>query len=116
MWCWGGRFIEQIVTFDRENSLALSGLNYPQDHLSHVQVKKGMEKVPVEISLKTYDGPEQRFCPAHVYEYRKREGGTTELCINHENCLHCKTCVVKTPKEFIQWSVPGSGGPNYSNM
>ena len=78
MWYWGGSFIEQIVTFDRENSLALSGLNYPQDQLSHVQVKKGMEKAPVEISLKTYDGPEQRFCPAHVYEYRKREDGTTE--------------------------------------
>ena len=33
------------------------------------QIKKGMEKIPVEQSYKKYAGPEQRFCPAKVYEF-----------------------------------------------
>jgi electron-transferring-flavoprotein dehydrogenase len=28
-----------------------------------------MEKVPTEVSLEVFAGPEQRFCPAKVYEY-----------------------------------------------
>lgn len=28
-----------------------------------------MEKVPVEVSLNKYSGPETRFCPAKVYEF-----------------------------------------------
>jgi electron-transferring-flavoprotein dehydrogenase len=28
-----------------------------------------MERVPVEESLEIFGGPEQRFCPAKVYEY-----------------------------------------------
>ena len=62
-------------------------------------------------SLAVYDGPEQRFCPAKVYEYV--EG---KLVINAQNCLHCKACSIKTPKEYINWTVPeGGGGPNYMN-
>ena len=45
------------------------------------------------------------------------ETGKTELVINAQNCLHCKACDIKMPKEYIDWTVPeGGGGPNYSNM
>jgi len=75
-----------------------------------------MEKVPIEISLTKYDGPEQRFCPAKVYEYVKDDKGS-KLVINAQNCIHCKTCAIKTPKNFINWTVPeGGGGPAYGNM
>ena len=97
-------------------SLSLSCLDYPQDEFAHIQIKKGAENVPLEVSLKKYDGPEERFCPAHVYEYVKMEDGKVQFQIHSENCLHCKTCVVKTPKQFVSWNVPSSGGPNYSNM
>ena len=34
-----------------------------------------------------------------------------------ENCIHCKTCSIKTPKEYINWCVPqGGGGPKYAGM
>lgn len=106
---------DDVVSFDRESSLALSSISYPEE-LSHIQVKKGMESVPVEYSLKEFDAPEQRFCPANVYEYVKGDGENVELKIHNENCLQCKACVVKTPKQFVKWTVPSSGGPNYSNM
>lgn len=32
-----------------------------------------MENVPVEVSLNKFDGPEQRFCPAKVYEFVTNE-------------------------------------------
>lgn len=104
------------MSFDRLNSLSLSGIDYPQEEFPHIQIKKGSENVPIEVSLKEYDAPEQRFCPAHVYEYVNTDDGNVEFQIHSENCLHCKTCVVKTPQQFLSWKVPSSGGPNYSNM
>ena len=72
----------------------------------------------IEVSLKEYDGPEQRFCPAGVYEYSEAdESGNRELVINAQNCVHCKCCSIKTPQQFINWTVPeGGGGPQYTNM
>ena len=98
-----------------------------------------MEGVPSGVSLKEFAGPEGRFCPARVYEYPEdqvrrhlppeaceRAGGdnvsTTasprpqdgKLVINAQNCLHCKSCSIKTPHEYIKWTVPeaGGGGPS----
>jgi electron-transferring-flavoprotein dehydrogenase len=106
------------LTFDLLTNLARSGTNHDHDQPSHLRIKKGMEKVPVEQSLAVYDGPEQRFCPAKVYEYITDENTKeAKLQINAQNCLHCKCCSIKTPKEFIDWNVPeGGGGPAYSGM
>lgn len=73
-----------------------------------------MEKVPSEVSLPVFAGPESRFCPAKVYEYVEDEKTKTQkLQINAQNCIHCKCCSIKTPKEFIDWNVPeGGGGPS----
>ena len=39
------------------------------------------------------------------------------LQINAPNCVHCKTCDIKDPRQNIHWVTPeGGGGPNYSNM
>jgi electron-transferring-flavoprotein dehydrogenase len=59
-----------------------------------------------------------RYCPAGVYEYTSDEAtGRPKLEINAQNCLHCKACSIKDPRQNIQWTVPeGSGGPNYTMM
>jgi electron-transferring-flavoprotein dehydrogenase len=53
-----------------------------------------------------------------VYEYSEPDAkGSRELIINAQNCVHCKTCSIKCPHEYIQWTVPeGGGGPKYTVM
>jgi electron-transferring-flavoprotein dehydrogenase len=73
--------------------------------------------VPVNVNLRTYAGPEGRFCPAAVYEFVKNDDGSERLVINAQNCVHCKTCDIKDPTQNIVWVAPeGGGGPNYPNM
>lgn len=103
-----------VLSFDLLTNLARSGVNHEGDQPAHLRVRPGMERAPAELSYATYGGPEARFCPAKVYEYP--EPG--RLVINAQNCIHCKTCAIKTPGEYIKWTVPeaGGGGPSYSMM
>merc|ERR1719230_2394092 len=94
-----------VITFDILENLIRSSVNHEHDQPAHLKVKEESQHVPLEVSLKTYDGPEGRFCPAKVYEYVQAEGkpeGEMRLQINAQNCVHCKCCSIKTPEEFIQ--------------
>jgi len=108
-----------IYSFDILDNLIRSGVNHEHDQPAHLKVKDEKANVPLEVSLPTYGGPEGRFCPAKVYEYVPDEDkeGAMKLQINAQNCVHCKCCSIKTPQEFINWTVPeGSGGPQYAAM
>lgn len=61
------------LTFDLLTNLTRSGTNHEHDQPSHLKVKNDKKDVPLNISFKKYDGPEQRFCPAKVYEFIKDE-------------------------------------------
>ncbi len=103
-----------VISFDRLSSVFLSNTNHEEDQPIHLTLKDA--NIPVEVNLKDYDGPEQRYCPAGVYEFVE-EGGQARLQINAQNCVHCKTCDIKDPTQNINWVVPeGGGGPNYPNM
>ena len=103
-----------VLTFDKLSSVFLSNTNHEEDQPVHLTLKDA--SIPVEVNLAQYDGPEQRYCPAGVYEYVE-EGGRPRLQINAQNCVHCKTCDIKDPTQNINWVVPeGGGGPNYPNM
>uniref|UniRef100_W5MN83 Electron transfer flavoprotein-ubiquinone oxidoreductase n=1 Tax=Lepisosteus oculatus TaxID=7918 RepID=W5MN83_LEPOC len=104
------------ISFDLLSSVALSGTNHEHDQPPHLTLMS--DSVPVEKNLNIYDGPEQRFCPAGVYEYVPLENGEgMRLQINAQNCVHCKTCDIKDPSQNINWVVPeGSGGPAYNGM
>ena len=102
------------ITFDRLTNVSFSATNHEEDQPVHLTLKDA--DVPVTVNLAEYAGPENRFCPAGVYEFIE-EGGAQKLQINAQNCVHCKTCDIKDPTQNITWVVPeGGGGPNYPNM
>ena len=105
-----------VITFDRLSSVFISNTNHNEDQPSHLTLKD--PAVPIRINLERYDAPEQRYCPAGVYEIvRDANGANPRLQINAQNCVHCKTCDIKDPTQNIVWVAPeGGGGPNYPNM
>ena len=130
-----------VLTFDKLSSVFVSNTNHEENQPVHLQLRD--PSIAVSVNLALYDGPEQRYCPAGVYEFvpdesgssaspagmsaRSREAGdegdkaiarpAKRLQINAPNCVHCKTCDIKDPKQNIHWVTPeGGGGPNYSNM
>jgi electron-transferring-flavoprotein dehydrogenase len=115
------------ITFDRMSSVYLSNTNHVENQPVHLQLRD--PHVPVEVNLRVYDGPEARYCPAGVYEFvpvdkdaaepgdASRDSVVRRLQINAQNCVHCKTCDIKDPRQNIRWVTPeGGGGPNYRGM
>ena len=104
------------ISFDKPSSVFLSNTNHEENQPAHLTLKN--ETVPISYNLKYYDAPEQRFCPAGVYEIVYDEKSLKpKLQINAQNCVHCKTCDIKDMSQNITWVVPeGGGGPNYPNM
>jgi electron-transferring-flavoprotein dehydrogenase len=104
------------ITFDKPSSVFLSNTNHEEDQPVHLKLRDAA--IAIDVNLADYDAPEQRYCPAGVYEILADEdGGNPRLQINAQNCVHCKTCDIKDPTQNIDWVVPeGGGGPNYPNM
>ena len=105
-----------ILTFDKLSSVYISNTNHEENQPCHLELKD--KKIPIKYNLEHFDCPEQRYCPAGVYEIVKI-GDTKEpkLQINAQNCVHCKTCDIKDPTQNINWVPPhGGGGPKYPNM
>src|SRR4030095_12546116 len=105
-----------VLTFDRLSSVFVSNTNHNEDQPVHLTLKD--PAVPIKVNLALYDAPEQRYCPAGVYEIvADADGANPRLQINAQNCVHCKKCDIKDPLQNINWVVPeGGGGPNYPNM
>jgi electron-transferring-flavoprotein dehydrogenase len=103
-----------VISFDRLSSVFLSSTQHQEDQPSHLKLKDAA--LPIAYNLPLYDEPAQRYCPAGVYEVVSVDG-QARFQINAANCVHCKTCDIKDPKQNIVWAVPeGGGGPNYSGM
>lgn len=108
-----------VFSFDKLNSINLSNIAHDANQPCHLHLID--KDVPININLALYDAPEQRYCPAGVYEIVR--AGTAEnkdaayLQINAQNCIHCKTCDIKDPTQNIVWVPPeGGSGPVYSAM
>ncbi len=100
-----------VISFDRLSSVFLSNTHHEEDEPCHLTLKD--PEVPIKVNLALYDAPEQRYCPAGVYEILYDESGKNpRLQINAQNCVHCKTCDIKDPTQNIVWVTPQGGeGP-----
>ena len=104
-----------VLTFDRLSSVFMSNTNHEENQPPHLRLKDPAKAIAVNWEL--YASPEQRYCPAGVYEIVEEGAGGKRLQINAQNCVHCKTCDIKDPLQNIDWVCPeGGGGPNYPNM
>ncbi len=106
---------DKILTFDKDTSVFYSGTSHDEEQPIHLQIED-MEKFS-QININEYGMPCQYFCPAAVYEEHIDKDGKHSLKIHAENCVHCKTCDIKTPNDAITWNPPyGGDGPQYQNM
>ena len=103
-----------IFTFDKLSSISLSNIGHESNQPCHLKLID--KNIAINLNYKIYNSPEQRYCPAGVYEILQ-EGNDVKLQINSQNCIHCKTCDIKDPTQNIDWVPPeGGSGPIYSKM
>jgi len=103
-----------IYTFDKLSSISLSNIGHESNQPCHLKLRD--KDIAININYKIYNSPEQRYCPAGVYEVLQ-EDKSLRLQINSQNCIHCKACDIKDPKQNINWVPPeGGSGPIYSKM
>ncbi len=104
-----------VLAFDKPSSIYLSNLGYEEDQPDHL--KLAQPQLAIEHNLRIYDAPEQRYCPAGVYEIIHLPHQRPRLQINAANCIHCKVCDIQDPLQNITWVTPeGGSGPNYVDM
>ncbi|HEX4044116.1 MAG TPA: electron transfer flavoprotein-ubiquinone oxidoreductase [Gammaproteobacteria bacterium] len=103
------------VTFDRLSSVYLCHIQYTENQPYHLKLKD-RHGIPITVNYQVYDSPEQRYCPAGVYEIVQYENGP-RLHINGGNCIQCKACDIKDPMQNIVWTPSeGGSGPQYEEM
>ena len=106
---------DKVLTFDKVTDVYFSGVNHDEQQVAHVKINN--PESFNAINIKQYGAPCQFFCSSEVYELHTDKNGHQELRIHAENCMHCKTCDIKTPGDGITWSVPNGGnGPDFQNM
>lgn len=57
-----------VLTFDLLTNLQRSGTSHDHDQPAHLKIKQDKQDAP-QLSYSKYGAPEERFCPAKVYEY-----------------------------------------------
>jgi electron-transferring-flavoprotein dehydrogenase len=106
---------DKVLTFDKVTDVYHSGVHHDEQQVVHLQIND-KEKFNA-INIEQYGAPEQFYCSSEVYELHTSKDGQKELRIHAENCMHCKTCDIKSPGEGITWVVPNGGnGPDFQNM
>ncbi len=106
---------DKVLTFDKAFDVYHSGVHHDEQQVVHLHIKD-QEKFNA-VNIEEYGAPEQFFCSSEVYELHTNKDGKKELRIHAENCMHCRTCDIKSPGDGITWVVPNGGnGPDFQNM
>ncbi len=106
---------DKVLTFDKVTDVYYSGVYHDEQQVVHLHINDP-EKFK-RVNIEQYGAPEQFYCSSEVYEIHTNKDGEKELRIHAENCMHCRTCDIKSPEQGITWVVPNGGnGPDFQNM
>jgi len=106
---------DKLLTFDKATNVFYSGVYHDEQQVVHLHINDP-EKFKA-VNIEQYGAPCVFFCSSEVYELHTKKNGEKELRIHAENCMHCKTCDIKSPDDGVTWVVPNGGnGPNFQNM
>ena len=106
---------DKVLTFDKATDIYYSGVHHDEQQVVHLHINDP-EKFKL-LNIEQYGAPEQFLCSSEVYEIHVNKDGQKELRIHAENCMHCRTCDIKSPEEGITWIIPNGGnGPEFQNM
>jgi len=106
---------DKVLTFDKVTDVYYSGVYHDEQQVVHVRINNPEKYKAVNIDQ--YGAPEQFYCSSEVYELHTNKTGEKEIRIHAENCMHCRTCDIKSPGLGITWAVPNGGnGPDFQNM
>ena len=106
---------DKKLTFDKVTGVYYSKAMHDEHQPTHLVINNKDEFQ--SSNIEQYGLSEEAFCPAEVYELHIDKEGNKSLRLHAENCVHCKTCDIKSPNGGITWTTPyGGDGPEYSNM
>jgi electron-transferring-flavoprotein dehydrogenase len=106
---------DKVLTFDKSTDVYHSGVYHDEQQVGHLHINN--PEIFSAVNIEQYGSPEQYYCSSEVYELHTSKTGQKELRIHAENCMHCKTCDIKSPGLAITWVVPNGGnGPDFQNM
>jgi electron-transferring-flavoprotein dehydrogenase len=106
---------DKVLTFDKATDVYYSGVYHDEQQVVHLQINDPEEFN--RLNIEQFGAPEQFYCSSEVYELHTSKTGQKELRIHAENCMHCKTCDIKSAGKGITWLVPNGGnGPDFQNM
>ena len=106
---------DKKLTFDKVTSVYYSKAMHDEVQPVHLVVNNPEQFQ--KSNIEEYGLAEEAFCPAEVYELHVDKEGHKSLRLHAENCVHCKTCDIKSPNGGITWTTPyGGDGPDYNYM
>jgi len=106
---------DKKLTFDKVTSVFYSKAMHDEVQPVHLVVNDPEQFQ--KSNIEEYGLSEEAFCPAEVYELHVDKEGNKSLRFHAENCVHCKTCDIKSPNGGITWTTPyGGDGPDYDYM
>ena len=107
---------DKKLTFDKVTGVFYSKAMHDEVQPVHLVVNNEAEFQ--SSNIEEYGLACASFCPAEVYElHTDRNSGAKSLRLHAENCVHCKTCDIKSPNGGITWTTPyGGDGPEYNYM
>ena len=105
-----------VISFDRLSSVFLSSTNHEEDQPSHLRLQATTRCRWPTTCRNTMSRRSATVRRASTRSSRRTAKSRSSRSAR-SNCVHCKTCDIKDPKQNIIWTVPeGGGGPNYSGM